>query len=442
MTVLNSFDGYKSGVQLYGDVSSAFLNSLRRFLEERRPKDKEEPRPDHGPKPPSSRIYVWHRQDDRAFARKVRGWLRQHDAEALSPGSDEDPDRNTLHTRNLRDCDAVFLCWADATDVWALNSARELRNWQNLGRKEAFSVRGLVLGPPPGESKCEEDLPSIPHEIDECLDLSKDAVLEASFASGSVPGRIAFVLGAFAALLTSFYSWRLIFLTFFGDARWAASEHVQHAVHSEHETPDKEHGDSSHDTGLPPAGTAGYHPHESPWTMLVPIVLLAVGAVAAGQIFHHTFLESAEFWNGSVSFDEHLADAMHEVPLWVKYTATAVMLVGLAIAWNNYIRRPDAAAGFVRQFPGLHRFVLNKWYFDELFDILFVRPSLWLGRLFWKGGDEGTIDRFGPHGAAYAVGVGNRLTARLQSGYLYSYALVMLLGLIGAATWAIWWAGR
>ena len=133
---------------------------------------------------------------------------------------------------------------------------------------------------------------------------------------------------------------------------------------------------------------------------------------------------------------------MHEVPLWVKYTATAVMLAGLALAWNNYIRRPHAATGFVHQFPGLHRFVLNKWYFDELFDILFVRPSLWFGRLFWKGGDEGTIDRFGPHGAAYAVGIGNRLTTRLQSGYLYSYALVMLLGLIGAASWAIWWAGR
>jgi len=96
----------------------------------------------------------------------------------------------------------------------------------------------------------------------------------------------------------------------------------------------------------------------------------------------------------------------------------------------------------VRMFPAVHRFVLNKWYFDEIYDVLFVRPSLWLGRLFWKGGDEGTIDRFGPHGAAYAVGVGNRITYRLQSGYLYSYALVMLLGLIGAASWAIWWASK
>ncbi|MGH6658521.1 MAG: NADH-quinone oxidoreductase subunit L, partial [Sphingomicrobium sp.] len=126
-------------------------------------------------------------------------------------------------------------------------------------------------------------------------------------------------------------------------------------------------------------------------------------------------------------------------PMWVKLAPLGVMLVGLGIAYNNYLRRPGAAASFVRQFPAVHRFVFNKWYFDELFDVLFVRPSLWLGRLFWHGGDEGTIDRFGPHGAAYAVGLGNRVTARVQSGYVYSYALVMLLGLIGGASWAIWW---
>jgi NADH-quinone oxidoreductase subunit L len=91
-------------------------------------------------------------------------------------------------------------------------------------------------------------------------------------------------------------------------------------------------------------------------------------------------------------------------------------------------------------FPGVYKFVANKWYFDELYDRILVRPAWWLGRLFWQGGDVGTIDRFGPHGAAYAVGVGNRYTSRLQSGYLNAYALVMLLGLIGAATWALWWA--
>ena len=273
---------------------------------------------------------------------------------------------------------------------------------------------------------------------------SKDAILESSWASGSVSGTVAFWLGSLAALLTSFYSWRLIFLTFFGEARWAASEHIQHAVHGVHESPDEEHGDSAHDAGLPPSGTAGYHPHESPLTMLVPIGLLAVGAVVAGQIWHNVFVDAErapEFWRQSIAFSAHLAHAAHEAPLWVKLTPTIVMLIGLWIAWNNYIRRPQAAARLAAQFPGIYRFVSNKWYFDELYDFLFVRPSLWLGRLFWKGGDEGTIDRFGPHGAAYAVGVGNRITTRLQSGYLYSYALVMLLGLIGAASWAIlWWS--
>jgi NADH-quinone oxidoreductase subunit L len=272
---------------------------------------------------------------------------------------------------------------------------------------------------------------------------SKDAILESAWASGSVPGTIAFWTGALAALLTSFYSWRLIFLTFYGQPRWAASEHIQHAVHGHHDEPALEHGDSSHSKATPPHGTAGYHPHESPLTMLVPLGVLAVGAVLAGQLFHDVFLDAehgAEFWRSSLAFDTHLAHAAHEVPLLVKLSATIAMLIGLWIAWNNYIRNPDAAGGFVRTFPAVHRFVLNKWYFDELYDRIFVRPSIWLGRLFWHRGDEKTIDRFGPHGAAYAVGIGNRVTARLQSGYVYSYAFVMLLGLVAAASWAIWWA--
>ena len=272
---------------------------------------------------------------------------------------------------------------------------------------------------------------------------SKDAILEASWASGSVPGTIAFWIGALAALLTSFYSWRLVFLTFFGEPRWAASEHIQHAVHHVHESPDEEHGDSAHEPGLPATGTAGYHPHESPLSMLVPICLLAIGALLAGQVFHPIFVDgetAPAYWRGIVAFSEHLAHAAHESPEWVKLTPTIVMLIGFAIAWNNYLRDPGASGRFVATFPAIYRFVSNKWYFDELYDRIFVRPALWLGRLFWHGGDEGTIDRFGPHGAAVAVAAGNRITYRVQNGYLYSYALVMLLGLIGAASWAIWWA--
>jgi NADH-quinone oxidoreductase subunit L len=274
---------------------------------------------------------------------------------------------------------------------------------------------------------------------------SKDAIIESAFASGTVHGTIAYALGIFAALLTSFYSWRLIFLTFYGKARWAGSEHIQHAVHHVHEDAGEmaaDH-DSAQDHGVPKVeGTAGYHPHESPWVILVPLILLSLGAVFAGFLFNGAFIQpegGPEFWRGSVAFSEHLAHAMHEVPGWVKWSPFVVMLIGLAIAYRNYIAKPDAPAAFVAMFPGIHKFLMHKWYFDELYDMLFVRPAMALGRFFWKRGDEQTIDRFGPHGAAYAVDVGNRLTTRLQSGYVYSYALVMLLGLIGAATWVFWW---
>jgi NADH-quinone oxidoreductase subunit L len=266
---------------------------------------------------------------------------------------------------------------------------------------------------------------------------SKDAILEAAFASGSEIGRTAFWLGAFAALLTSFYSWRLMFLTFWGKPRWADSEHIQHAVHGHHENPDEEHGDAHHAEVHPHEGTGGYHPHESPWTMLVPLVLLSVGAVFAGFAFHGAFLEDAGFWGASIAWNEHLMHAMHEVPMWVKLTATVVMLTGFLIAWQAYIREPSLPAQVAEQLGPVYRFLYNKWYFDELYAFLFVRPAFWLGRLFWKRGDEGIIDRFGPDGAAWVVEQGAVVAKRVQSGYLTSYALVMLLGLIGAITWVL-----
>jgi NADH-quinone oxidoreductase subunit L len=263
---------------------------------------------------------------------------------------------------------------------------------------------------------------------------SKDAIIEAAFASGTEAGGVAFAVGVFAALLTSFYSWRLIFLTFYGKPRWSGSEHIQHAAHG-HGHDDHGHGHGHHDDG-----TAGYHPHESPASMLVPLGLLAVGAIFAGFIFHEQFISfehGGEFWKGSLAFNEHLMHAMHEVPNWVKYAATVVMLAGFGIAWLAYIRDTTIPARFTATFSGLYKFLLNKWYWDELYDLLFVRPAIWIGRLFWQKGDIGTIDRFGPHGAAEMVQQGSKLAVRFQSGYLYSYAFVMLLGLVGLATWAI-----
>ncbi len=272
---------------------------------------------------------------------------------------------------------------------------------------------------------------------------SKDSIIQASWASNSVSGTIAFWLGVIVALMTSFYSWRLIFLTFFGTPRWAASEHIQHALHGDHDAPSQEHGDSLHESHEVAHGSGGYHPHESPLSMLVPICLLAIGALLAGQLFHSIFVgpdTAPAYWQGTIAFSRELAEAVESSAFWVKISPTIAMLLGLWIAWNNYIRNPGAADKFIAIFPQVYEFVFNKWYFDELYDRIFVRPAFWIGRLLWHRGDEQTIDRFGPHGAAYAVGIGNRITYRFQSGYLYSYALVMLLGLIGAASWALWWA--
>ena len=274
---------------------------------------------------------------------------------------------------------------------------------------------------------------------------SKDAILEAAWASGTAP---AFWVGTIAALLTSFYSWRLIFLTFFGKPRWAGSEHIQHAVHDAHghgDHPAEEHAGHDphvHDAHADavPTGTAGYHPHESPWTMLVPLGVLTLGAIFAGFAFTGVFLDverGAKFWAGSIAFNAHLMEAMEAAPLLVKLAASIVMLIGLFAAWYVYIRRWGLAARIADQFDVVYRFLLNKWYFDELYNAIFVKPAFAIGRLLWRRGDEGTIDRFGPNGSAWVVQAGARVAQRFQSGYLYTYAFVMLLGLTAAITWAI-----
>ena len=286
---------------------------------------------------------------------------------------------------------------------------------------------------------------------------SKDAIIEATYASGTNAGQVAFGIGVFAALLTSFYSWRLVFLTFFGAPRWAGSEHIQHAVHDTHGHGHDDHAQAAHDApanedaGHAPhahdagadqvkTGTAGYHPHESPWPMLMPLVVLTIGAVFAGFAFHGPFIEAEEggaFWRGSLAFNEHLMHAMHGVPGWVKLSATVAMAVGFALALWAYVLNTSLPARIAATFSGLYAFLLNKWYFDELYALLFVRPAFALGRMLWTRGDQGTIDRFGPNGIGRLIVGGGVLTRRLQSGYLYTYALVMLLGLAAAATWVM-----
>jgi NADH-quinone oxidoreductase subunit L len=256
---------------------------------------------------------------------------------------------------------------------------------------------------------------------------SKDAIIEAAYASTAPWAGYAFFIGVLAALLTSFYSWRLVFLTFFGTPRWIESEHIQHSVHK---TPAQAGADT----------TGGYHPHESPWTMLVPLGVLTLGAIFAGYVFKYDFIYAEEggtaFWSAStLYFNEHLIHAMHHVPLWVKLASTLAMLVGLFTAWTVYIRKPGSAQAIAGHFEPLYKFFYNKWYFDELYNLVFLKPAFWFGRLFWKQGDIGIIDRFGPNGSAAAVSFTSRLAVRMQSGYLYTYALVMLLGLVGLISW-------
>ena len=302
---------------------------------------------------------------------------------------------------------------------------------------------------------------------------SKDAIIESAYASGTQLGGFAWFMGVFAALLTSFYSWRLIFLTFFGKPRWAASEHIQHSMHDAHG-----HGHDAHDHGhdAPAAhdhdahadhdahgnpahaaakedagdephsddrgftevehGTLGYEPHENPWMMTLPLVLLSVGAVFAGFAFAPTFL-LGDYWQGAIAYSSELHEATEKLPFLVSLAPTIVMLIGLFVAWWAYLRDTSIPGRFTATFHGLYKFVLHKWYFDELYDFLFVRPAFAIGRFFWVRGDQGTIDHFGPDGISRLILFGNRVTARVQSGYVYTYALVMLLGLAGVATWAM-----
>ena len=276
---------------------------------------------------------------------------------------------------------------------------------------------------------------------------SKDAILEVAYGRGTDLGNFAFWMGTLAALLTSFYSWRLMFLTFWGKPRWADSEHIQHAVHHGHDEPEEHNPpvqeDSGHDVNhhVPAddyeAGTAGYHPHESPISMLIPLGVLSVGAIIAGQVFAPTFLDTASFWNGAIFYNENLIHRMHNVPYLVKYAAFIVMAIGLFAAWLAYIKDTSIPGKAAEQLGPVYRFFYNKWYFDELYHYLFVVPAFWLGRKFWKLGDMGTIDRFGPNGVAWVIEKGSVGAKRFQSGYLYSYALVMLLGLVAAITWVL-----
>ena len=275
---------------------------------------------------------------------------------------------------------------------------------------------------------------------------SKDAIVESAFAAGSMYGFWALVI---AALFTSFYSWRLMFLTFYGTPR----------------------GDKhTHD-----------HAHESPMVMIIPLGVLALGAIFAGMVWYGSFFghtdkvakfygipyaeasehgddghgeEKADDGHGAKEGEHHyvfagvpgegalyiapdntLLDDAHKVPYWVKTSPFAAMLIGFLVAYWFYIVNPELPKRLAENQRPLYLFLKNKWYFDELYNIVFVIPAKWIGSFLWKRGDGDVIDG-GLNGIAMGIiPFFTRLAGRAQSGYIFTYAFAMVIGIAVLVTW-------
>ena len=300
--------------------------------------------------------------------------------------------------------------------ITAMHHEQDMRNYGGLRKKIPFTFAMMVIGtlaitgvgiPFSGEW--------FGTPIGFAGFLSKDAIIESAFAGGSM---YAFTLLVVAACFTSFYSWRLIFMTFYGPQKGDAHAHD--------------------------------HAHESPLTMTIPLAVLAVGAVFAGMIWFNDFFGNhetmAHFFSlphegghemGAIFMgpDNHVIELAHESPVWVSLAPFVAMLLGLAVAYLFYIRNPKLPGQLAQQQAPLYRFLLNKWYFDELYDVIFVRSAKALGNLLWKRGDGDIID-----GTLNGVAMGivpffTRLAGRAQSGYIFTYAFAMVLGIVVLITW-------
>jgi NADH-quinone oxidoreductase subunit L len=279
--------------------------------------------------------------------------------------------------------------------------------------------------------------------------VSKDPIIEAAYASHRYGAIYAFWCVDIAAAFTAFYSWRLMFMTFFGHrGDWAAS-----LSSSGHEADAHAHVESDLRQPVPAdharieEGHHDDHPaRESPLVMLIPLAALALGATFAGVVFRHWFIGGAfeQFWRHALFLgpENHILEEMEHVPALVSLSPTLMMLGGLGVAFYMYLINRHAPKALADTFPDLYRFLLNKWYFDELYDMIFVRPAFAIGRLFWKGGDGAIIDGLGPDGVSARVLDVTRNAVRLQSGYIYQYAFAMLLGAAAFATWYLFAGGR
>ena len=234
---------------------------------------------------------------------------------------------------------------------------------------------------------------------------SKDMILESAFAAHTGLGMYAFWAGIAAALMTAFYSWRLLFLTFHGRTR--ADDHTFD------------------------------HAHESPPVMIAPLLVLALGAVFSGYLAKEYFVGDSMdgFWGSSILMLTNIIEEAHHVPFWVKKLPIVMGAVGIFAAFVMYILKPSWPAAVVARIHPVYTFVYNKWFFDELYDRVFVRPSFVLGRGLWKSGDGAVIDGVGPDGVAAAIRNLAGRAGRLQSGFVYHYAFAMLIGLVLLATW-------
>ena len=280
--------------------------------------------------------------------------------------------------------------------IQAMHHEQDIRRMGGLAKKLPFTYAVMVIGT--------LSLTGFPLTAGF---FSKDAIIEAAYAAHSATATYAFWLTVIAAGFTAFYSWRLIFIVFHGPVR---------ADHHTYE-----------------------HAHEPGAVMRVPLAALAMGALVLGLTFHGIFAgEGVErFFRDSIfSANGHrILEAMHHAPLWVTALPTVMMLAGFLVAWSFYVNNPSLPRELARRNELLYRFLLNKWYFDELYDLLFVRPAMWLGRVLWKQGDGWLIDGFGPDGVSARVIDVTRNVVRLQTGYLYHYAFVMLIGVAAIITW-------
>ncbi|MDB5530144.1 MAG: NADH-quinone oxidoreductase subunit [Devosia sp.] len=325
--------------------------------------------------------------------------------------------------------------------IHAMHHEQDMRNMGGLRKKIPMTYYMMVIGT---LALTGVGIPGT--EIGFAGFFSKDSIIESAYAVGGNAGTFAFWSLVIGALFTSFYSWRLIHLTFHGTPRDAQHGHAHVDAHdgSSHDEPiadDHGHDDHAHDDHGHAHGSAYDNAHEAPNVMMVPLYVLAAGAILAGVVFYGMFFHDVEhiehFFAGSLVVNEEFMEAAHAVPLWVKWSSTIAMLIGFVTAWYMYIRSPDMPRRLAETNPGLYQFLLNKWYFDELYNVIFVKPALWVGRAFWKGFDDQLVDQTLTEGLARRVQNVTSWVTKLQSGYLYHYAFAMLIGIAALLTWAI-----